>query len=66
MNEPKTITVERTFTLSEVMAYADDLMTAHLNPGRVVDIRKGEQGASWIHRAINHVNEKHGVSPDPA
>ena len=62
----KTITVERTFTLSEVTAYADDLMTAHLDPGRVVDREKDEQGADWIHRARNHVNAKHGVSPDSA
>ena len=47
-------------------ALADDLMTAHLDPGRVVDREKDEQGADWIHRARNHVNAKHGVSPDSA
>jgi hypothetical protein len=56
---------ERVFTESEVKAYGNDLLTAHLSPGDVVDRLDDEPLYRWISRAVKSVNEKHGIS-DPA
>jgi len=59
------VVTERVFTESEVWAYGNDLLTAHLSPGEVVDRLDDEPLYRWISRAVKSVNEKHGLS-DPA
>ena len=58
---------ERVFTESEVRAYGDDLLSAHMSPGQIVDRADDyeEPLYRWIDRAIKAVNAKHGLS-DPA
>ena len=55
---------ERVFTETEVRAYADDLLSAHLSPGQVID--RGSDGDEplyqWIERAIKIINAKHGIT----
>jgi len=56
---------ERCYTESEVRAYAEDLLMARISPGQVVE--RGDHGDEplykWIDRAIESVNEKHGIKP---
>lgn len=58
---------ERVFTESEVRAYGDDLLSAHMSPGQIVDRADDydEPLYLWIDRAIKAVNAQHGIS-DPA
>ena len=44
-------------------AYADDLLSAHLSPGKIVEREdEGDEALyEWIRRAIEAVNAKHGI-----
>jgi len=55
---------ERGFSESEVRAYGDDLLSAHMSPGQIVDRADDyeEPLYRWIDRAIKAVNAKHGLS----
>ena len=61
------VVTERVFTESEVRAYGDDLLSAHMSPGQIVERADDyeEPLYRWIDRAIKAVNAKHGLS-DPA
>lgn len=63
--EPATLYIGtgKLWTEDEVRAYGDDLLSAHMSPGQIVERADDyeEPLYRWIDRAIKAVNAKHGL-----